>query len=61
MMRNIEMVDVADFSDSQLKQLIETLSNDTSTKVILSYSSALRDLCQYLDRIQAKPTTVDYW
>ncbi|NNE76872.1 MAG: phenylacetate--CoA ligase family protein [Pricia sp.] len=57
-MRNIEMGDVADFSDSYFEQLIETLSNDTSTKVILSYSSALRDLCQYLDRIQAKPSTV---
>lgn len=54
-MRNIEMVNVADFSDSYLEKLITTLRKDTSTKVLLSYSSALRDICNYLERVSAKP------
>lgn len=53
--RNIEMVNVADFSDTYLENLVETLEKDTSTKVILSYSSALREICQYLGHINAKP------
>ena len=54
-MRNIEMVNVADFSDNYLEKLIANLRKDTSTKVLLSYSSALRDICNYLERVSAKP------
>ena len=54
-MRNIEMVNVADFSNNYLEGFIATLRKDTSTKVLLSYSSALRDICQYLERVKAKP------
>lgn len=54
-MRNIEMVNVADFSDSYLEKLIVNLRKDTSTKVLLSYSSALREICNYLERVSAKP------
>lgn len=54
-MRNIEMVNVADFSDNYLEKLITTLRKDTSTKVLLSYSSALREICNYLERVSAKP------
>lgn len=54
-MQNIEMVNVADFSETYLKRLMQTLRNDTSTKVLLSYASALRDICQYLDDTKAEP------
>lgn len=54
-MRNIKMVNVSDFSDVYLAHFIETLEADTSTKVLLSYSSALRDICQYLERIGSGP------
>ena len=54
-MRNIEMVNVADFSDNYLEKLIANLRKDTSTKVLLSYSSALREICNYLERVSAKP------
>ena len=54
-MRNIEMVNVSDFSDGYLANLIKTLKRDGSTKVLLSYSSALRDICNYLDEISAGP------
>lgn len=58
-MRNIEMVNVTDFSDGYLANLIETLQKDGSNKVLLSYSSALRDICQYLDSIKAGPVDTD--
>ena len=54
-MRNIVMVNVTEFTDDYLAKLITRLRSDTSTKVILSYSSALRDICKYLDRVDAKP------
>ena len=54
-MRNIEMVNVADFSNNYLEELTADLRNDTSTKVLLSYSSALRDICQYLEQVNAEP------
>ncbi len=53
--RNIEMVNVADFSNDYLEELIATLKSDTSNKVLLSYSSALRDICKYLEQVEAKP------
>ena len=54
-MRNIEMIDVSDFSDNYLAAFIESLKADNSSKVILSYSSALRDICSYLDKTKASP------
>lgn len=54
-MQNIKMINVAEFSDAYLKNLLKTLRNDTSTKVLLSYASALGDLCRYLDDIRAEP------
>jgi len=58
-MRNIKMVDVADFSDAYLADFLETLTKDDSTKVLLSYSSALRDICRYLEKIEADPVDTD--
>lgn len=54
-MRNIKMINVGDFSDRYLASFMEELKKDTSTKVVLSYSSALRDICQYLERTGATP------
>lgn len=55
LMRNIVMVDVTEFSDEYLSLLIAQLQSDSSTKVIIGYSSALREICTYLDRTNAKP------
>lgn len=52
---NIEMVNVTEFSDEYFANLIQNLEKDTSNKGILGYSSALRELCKYLDRVNAKP------
>ncbi len=57
--RNIRMVDVADFSDVYLASFIDDLKKNGSTNVILGYSSALRDICHYLDKINAYPLDVD--
>jgi len=54
-LRNIKMINVSDFSDAYLEQFIEALKKDKSSKVVLSYSSALRDICQYLEHIQSGP------
>lgn len=58
-MRNIGMVNVTEFTDAYLSDFIATLKRDRSTKVILSYSSALRDICKYLDKIGSGPLTTD--
>ena len=55
LLRNIVMVDVTEFSDEYLSQLMVQLQSDSSTKVIIGYSSALREMCTYLDRTNAKP------
>ena len=54
-MRNIEMVDVTEFSDDYLLSFVKNLQNDTSTKVMIGYSSAFRDICNYLERTNAEP------
>ncbi len=53
--RNIRMVNVTEFTDSYLQHFIDTLREDKSTKVLLSYSSALRDICNYLRRSGCEP------
>ena len=54
-MRNIEMVDVTEFSDEYLSSFIKKLQKDTSTKVMIGYSSAFRDICNYLERKNSAP------
>ncbi|WP_051189760.1 phenylacetate--CoA ligase family protein [Daejeonella oryzae] len=58
-LRNINMVDVSKFSDEYLADFIKTLKRDRSTKVLLGYSSALRDICKYLDKINSGPVETD--
>jgi phenylacetate-CoA ligase len=58
-MQNIKMVNVADLSDTYLARFIEILEKDASNKVLLSYSSALRDICQYLEKTDAGPVDTD--
>lgn len=55
LMRNIKLVNVTDFSDAYLDKLVKDLRKDTSTTTLLSYSSALRDICHYLENTNAKP------
>lgn len=54
-LRNIVMVDVTMFSDEYISEFIQQLKSDKSTKVLLGYSSAYRDICRYLDKINSKP------
>jgi len=58
-MRNIDMVNVTEFSDAYLSDFISTLERDKSTKAILAYSSALRDICKYLDKIGSGPVNTE--
>lgn len=55
MTRNIVMVNVTEFTDEYLANFIKELESDKSTQVIISYSSALLDLCNYLDKISSPP------
>ena len=59
-MRNIVMVDVSKFNDNYLSKLVDSMRQDTSTKVILGYSSALRDICQYLERTNSDPLNTNF-
>ena len=59
-MRNIVMVDVTSFNDAYIADLIEQMKKDTSTKVILGYSSALREICHYLERTNATPLNTNF-
>lgn len=52
--KNVIEIDVADFSQDYLKKFIEGLESDKSKKVILAYSSALREICKYLDTKESK-------
>lgn len=49
--RNIVMVNVTEFSKDYIANFITELEKDGSTQVIIAYSSALREICSYLDRI----------
>jgi len=58
-LRNINMVNVTEFTDAYLSDFIRTLKEDHSNKVLLAYSSALRDICRYLDKIDSNPVNTD--
>ncbi len=58
-MRNIRMVNVTEFTDAYLSDFIQALKNDSSNKVILAYSSALRDICKYLDNSGSQSVQTD--
>lgn len=53
-LQNIVMVNVTEFDDNYLSNFIRNLQGDKSKKAILAYSSALRDICLYLDRIDSE-------
>ena len=59
-MRNIVMVDVTSFDDQYIAELIHQMEQDKSTKVILAYSSALREICHYLERTNAEPLNTKF-
>jgi phenylacetate-CoA ligase len=53
--RNIIMVNVTEFNEDYLARLIDKIKLDKSNQVIISYSSALREICSYLDKIGSGP------
>ena len=53
-MRNIEMVNVTDFNDEYLFELIEKLKKGNHRQVIISYASALKEICDFLDRTNSR-------
>lgn len=53
--RNIVMVNVTEFNEDYLARLIEKIKSDKSNQVIISYSSALREICSYLDKMGSGP------
>ncbi len=54
-MRNIVTLEVTEFTDSYISDFIQKVEKDDSTQVIISYSSALREICLYLDKIESGP------
>tara|TARA_R110002049_G_scaffold296797_1_gene485192 strand:- start:26080 stop:27462 length:1383 start_codon:yes stop_codon:yes gene_type:complete len=53
--QNIDMQSVDDLNDKSLHDWIARYEKDGSTKNILAYNSALRSVCQYLNKINAVP------
>lgn len=49
-MENTIPVDVISLNDVQLEGLVRRMENDKSTYAIIGYSSALEQVCKYLDR-----------
>jgi phenylacetate-CoA ligase len=54
-LQNIKKVDVSSFNDKYIQSFIDDIVKDNSNKTILSYSSALRDVSNYIERTGAKP------
>jgi phenylacetate-CoA ligase len=54
-LQNIHKVDVTEFTDNYLRELISTIKDDPSTKVLLGYSSGLREICRYLRNTRSAP------
>lgn len=59
--QNIDMQSVDELDDERIQNWIERFENDRSNKSILAYTSALRSICQYLDRVGAKPLKGKPW
>lgn len=49
-MQNMVPVDVISFNDKEAAALVKRMEHDTSTFSFLGYSTALENLCRYLDR-----------
>jgi phenylacetate-CoA ligase len=56
--QNIYPINVLELNDGYLSNLLETIKADTSNKGWLGYASGFETLCNYLDRIHAKPMQV---
>ncbi|ALJ04741.1 hypothetical protein APS56_06200 [Pseudalgibacter alginicilyticus] len=55
-LQNTEQLDVSDLNDdTYLKNLMDKLQTDKSTKGWLGYASGFETICKYLDRINSKP------
>ncbi|MFC2148546.1 CoF synthetase [Bacteroidota bacterium] len=52
---NIKQINVTDFSKRFLGNLVSRMSSDSSTKALLGYSSALGDICRYMEETNAPP------
>ena len=53
--QNIDMQSVDEMDDDNLYNWIQRYESDRSNKSILGYTSALRSICQYLDKVGAAP------
>ncbi|HEY1025275.1 MAG TPA: hypothetical protein VGE26_08945 [Sphingobacteriaceae bacterium] len=54
-LQNVTMVSVTDLSDEYFEKFIRKLKRRRSEKGILSYVSALTQLCRYLDKVKSPP------
>lgn len=50
---NIKQINVVDFTKPYLNNLVAKMSNDNGTKALLGYSSALNDICRFMDETSA--------
>ncbi len=53
--RNIKVLHISKLTDHDISVLINDLKNENSPISFLAYASGLRQICKYLDRVEAKP------
>ena len=53
--QNTEQLDVSDLNDNYTKTLLDRLQKDKSVKGWIGYPSGFEVICNYLDRVNAKP------
>ena len=52
---NIKQINVTDFTKAFLGNLVKKMTSDTSTKALLGYSSALGDICRFMEENKSQP------
>ena len=57
--QNIKKINVLSLDDAAIGKLLKDLQKETSSIAILCYTSTIRDICKYLDKIHSEPIQVN--
>ncbi|MFV9550882.1 CoF synthetase [Algibacter sp. PT7-4] len=57
--QNIKKVNVKSVEDENFSNLVDHMRTNNSTKAILGYSSAYKEICKYLDKTNSDPITAN--
>jgi phenylacetate-CoA ligase len=55
LLQNMVPVDVISFNDSEVARLVDNMQRDGSTYAMLGYSSAIEQICRWLDKVGHGP------